>query len=254
MGMKSALQATALGAFVWSLFGSNSQPQQQRRAVIIKSKARGADDLKSRIAGAFGDSVFDRVGGVPGQSKPAPAPAPANSPNAPMAGHGLGPLLDVIGRAEAPSYDTYWGGINLADQPPAKLTEMTIGEVLAWQDSIDHKYMSEAAGRYQIMEDTLRGLYRKAGLTKDDLFSPANQDRLAIVLMEGAGLKSYRAGRITPEKFGDKLARVWAGLPVHSPQKGRHIQLKRGQSYYAGDSLNRATVKSETVANAIRRI
>lgn len=250
MGMKAALQATAFGAFVWSLFGTQKQPQQQRRAVIIKSKAKGGDDLKQRIANAFGDGVFDITGGAPGQNNP----TPANSPTAPISGHGLKPLLDVIGRAEAPTYDTYWGGINLADQPPAKLTELTIGEVLAWQDSIDSKYMSEAAGRYQIMEDTLRRIYRRAGLTKDDLFSAANQDRLAIVLMKDAGLNSYQAGRMSAERFGDKLARVWAGLPVHSPQKGRHIQLKRGQSYYAGDSLNRATVKPETVATAIRRI
>ena len=69
------------------------------------------------------------------------------------------PLLDFIANAEHgghPDYNAVWGGIKAKDRPPKKLVEMTIGEVLDWQDMIDPHYKSEAAGRYQIMEDTLR--------------------------------------------------------------------------------------------------
>lgn len=161
-------------------------------------------------------------------------------------------LLDLIGRAEASGdYNKIWGGIRRADYPPQPLTQMTVDQVLAWQDSIDRKYNSEAAGRYQFMEDTLRSLRSQGAVQGGETFSPAVQDRLAIHLMRRRGLDDYQAGRITASDFADKLAREWAGLPVTRTQRGHRRQVSRGQSYYAGDGLNRSLVTPEAVLAAI---
>lgn len=162
------------------------------------------------------------------------------------------PLLRFIGKWESRNdYNIVWGGIRRDDRPEARvgkrLTQMTIGEVLAWQDSIDEKYMSEAAGYYQILEDTLRDIYPAAGMRLSDLFDEAGQDRLAYALLERRRLKQYLAGALSPEAFANRLAREWASLPVVTgPQKGR--------SFYAGDGLNQSHVKVEPFLDSIRAI
>ena len=157
-------------------------------------------------------------------------------------------LLDFIAKPESGGdYNIVWGRIKRKDWPPKPLTQMTIGEVLAWQDRIDPHYMSEAAGRYQILEDTLRGLFRQAGLLETDLFNEENQDRLATRLLQRRGLNDYLAGRISTEKFCNSLAKEWASLPVVSGPK-------RGCSYYSGDGLNKSHVSVVDFMEAVRSI
>ncbi|PIE10506.1 MAG: hypothetical protein CSA72_08345 [Rhodobacterales bacterium] len=173
----------------------------------------------------------------------------------PTGAGGVSSLLSVIGRAEAPrGYNQVWGGIAAADRPPRALTTMTVNEVLAWQDSIDNRYNSEAAGRYQIMEDTLRDLVMSGAVSGNQLFNAQTQDACAVALMKRRGLDSYRAGHISAATFADRLAREWAGLPVQKDQRGHKRHVRRGQSYYAGDSLNAATVSPDSVVRAIGRI
>ena len=64
---------------------------------------------------------------------------------------------------------------------------MTVREVLAWQDSIDPKYRSEAAGKYQIMEDTLRDEVGKGSVSLNDVFNASTQDRLGVALLPWGG-------------------------------------------------------------------
>lgn len=137
---------------------------------------------------------------------------------------------------EAPQgYDQVWGGIRPEDQPPKPLTQMTVDEVLAWQDSIDPIYNSEAAGGYQIIEDTLRGLKANMGLKGDELFDTAMQDRMADELMREAGLDKFLKGDISAETFGRNLSGVWAALPDPGT----------GLSQYDGDGLNKALTSSD---------
>ncbi|MEM8773844.1 MAG: hypothetical protein AAGF53_02360 [Pseudomonadota bacterium] len=151
------------------------------------------------------------------------------------------PLLDFIAKPESGGdYNIVYGGIKNKHRPPKLLTKMTIGEVLDWQDSIDRLYPSEAAGRYQIMEDTLRGLYHDAGLTLMHRFSEKNQDLLALQLLKRRGLSHFLAGLTAPIKFAQSLSKEWASLPATIKDKrGRKA---KGQSYYAGDGLNRSHV------------
>jgi muramidase (phage lysozyme) len=169
----------------------------------------------------------------------------------------LTPLLDLIGRAEGAGYDTIVGFVRKADYPAKPITQLTIGELLAWQESIDGKYNSEAVGRYQIMEDTLRGfdnnrssstggisLYERAGLTVNSLFSAANQDLMAIELLKYRGLNRFLSGSLTDIQFGDKLADEWASLPVM-------IGPRAGQGRYSGQG---GKIKIQEVTDALAKV
>lgn len=167
------------------------------------------------------------------------------------------PLLDFIGNKESEGYDDISGLISQSRYPVKSLTQMTIQEVLDWQESIDRFQLSEAVGRYQIMEDTLRGynndssagpgnpLYTRAGISAGDLFSPQNQDKMAIILLNQRGLQKFVDGEITREQFANNLANEWASLPlVTGPNAGR--------SKYAGDSAgNKALTTVQEFLNAI---
>lgn len=158
------------------------------------------------------------------------------------------PLLAFIRKPESGGdYNIVYGGIRKSHRPPKPLTKMTIGEVLKWQDSIDALYPSEAAGAYQIMEDTLRKLHVEAKFPATALFDKATQDALAVQLLKRRGLDKYLAGNMTPEAFANELAKEWASLPVVSgPKKGR--------SYYAGDGLNKSHVSVEDFFAVVRKV
>lgn len=158
------------------------------------------------------------------------------------------PLLDFIGHYEAKgSYSIVWGRIKKQHLPPKELPKMTIAEVLGWQDRIDPFYMSEAAGKFQVLEDTLRDVYPEAGLRLSDLFDEKGQKKIALALMRRRGLERYVNGQITAEKFANSLAKEWASLPlVNGP--------KKGLSYYSGDGLNKAHAPVGPFLDAIRQL
>lgn len=169
----------------------------------------------------------------------------------------VAPLLDFIASVESAAsghYEAVSGQIPTNLRPSRSITAMTIGEILDYQESVDRAAGSEPLGRYQIVEDTLRGynndiypslqaaisggegqrpLYERSGLSTSDLFSPANQDKMAITLLNGRGLQRYLSGDIDIFVFGNNLSMEWAGLPMVSGSK-------TGLSYYAGDGLNAA--------------
>lgn len=166
------------------------------------------------------------------------------------------PILTLIRKNESnDDYRAVWGGIAQRDRP-ANLTGMTIAAVLRWQDSIDARYRSEAAGGYQIMEDTLRGCYRQAGIPDSQLFDEVTQDKLALFLLKRRGLDDYLDGKIDAYKFALNLSKEWASFPVCTEGVigSRKEPLNAEQSYYAGDGLNKAHVSVDDVIAAIRAI
>jgi hypothetical protein len=138
------------------------------------------------------------------------------------------------------AYDVVWSGIAPEDRPK-KLSRLTVGRVLWWQDLIDSRYQSEAAGAYQIMEDTLRTLE----VDQAAIFDAATQDALCLQLLDRRGWAKCEAGTLSPEAFGNALAKEWASLPVITGSK-------KGKSYYAGDGLNAAHASVDEVLAAIR--
>lgn len=123
------------------------------------------------------------------------------------------PLLNLIGKAEGTDkgrgynetlgYGAYTGG----DQ---NLTGMSLKEIDALQTKMladpNNRLNSSAVGRYQITRTTLRDLMRRNGLTGDEKFDPAMQDRLA-----GDLIKNLPAGSAAQLQNG--LAGIWASFP-----------------------------------------
>ena len=187
-----------------------------------------------------------------------------NAPDGAEANDNLLGLLNYIQRFESAgainsqgvksAYDVVYGGIAAADRPPVPLTSMTVSQVLEWQDSIDARYPSEAAGAYQVMEDTLRELVTSGQLDPDLLFDEATQDAVAEMLMERRGLSKFLAGTLSAEDFADSLAKEWASFPVLRDQNGANRRIKRGQSYYAGDGLNKAHADPDEFLAVIKGI
>lgn len=155
-------------------------------------------------------------------------------------------LLDFIGGIEAPQgYGTIYG--NHQGKLPKPLTAMTVDEVIGAGPGWTRAYGSSAAGRYQFMNATLKGLKKQLGLRGTQLLDANLQDRLAFHLLKGRGYEAFMAGTLPAVTFGKNLAQEWASLPVLAATKGGSRNVARGQSYYAGDGLNKSLVTPEAV-------
>jgi hypothetical protein len=148
-------------------------------------------------------------------------------------------LRNLLRDGEGAGYDTVSDFTIIA--PPARLSDMTLDEIDAWQLANQQGGAnSTAAGGYQIIRDTMLGLRAKLGLNGSEKFTTEMQDRMADTLLEEAGLSRFRSGDLDADTFADNLAGVWAALPMAS-----------GLSRYAGDGLNAAQVARETVMGVL---
>ncbi|MER2268261.1 lysozyme family protein [Methylobacterium oxalidis] len=159
-------------------------------------------------------------------------------------------LLDFIASKEAPyGYGTVYG--NNQNKLPGAITTMRLSEVIAAQPSWTKRFGSSACGRYQFMRATLLGLKDELKLSGMEFFDPDLQDRLAYHLLKRRGYAQFMAGTLSTEGFGLRLAQEWASLPVLRDTQGAHRAVRRGQSYYVGDGLNKALVKPEEVEKVL---
>lgn len=193
--------------------------------------------------GSFLKDLFSGGGMMAGPDPATPGPT---------AGRGnAAPLLDLIGSLEGPKgYSDYYRGAKIP--PPRPLENMTVGEVMAWQQRNKDVRSNSAAGRYQIINKTLGGLVGQGVLSLDEPFNARAQDRAAIALADRRGLTRYRAGQISEQQFAQNLAMEWAAFPAATrDRRGRPAQ---GQSYYAGDGLNKSLTTLDRVLATIRSI
>ncbi|MBF9051903.1 hypothetical protein GTA62_18465 [Roseobacter sp. HKCCD9010] len=150
-------------------------------------------------------------------------------------------LLTFIRAHEAPrGYDDYERRIPIP--PPHPLTQMTLAEVVAWQQHVRRAgAISTAAGGYQIIYGTLTGLIERHNLDVSARFDPAMQDRLARLLIAECGDPGPPAQHV---RFGNCLAGIWAALPLLTGPN-------RGRSVYRGTAGNRALTSPEAVLAVI---
>lgn len=143
------------------------------------------------------------------------------------------------------------------------LTSMTIDEVLAaqktwstkaWAKRFGSTKASSAAGAPQLMRATLASLKAELKLSGKEKLDGDMQDRLGFHLLKRRGYEDFMAGRISRTEFGKRLAQEWASFPVLSGTKGSTRTLKRGQSYYAGDGLNKALVNPAAVEALLDKV
>lgn len=165
-------------------------------------------------------------------------------------------ILKFIYRTEtgfdAPEcYETVYG--HNEHKLPKALTSMTLDEVEAGGPDRTRRFGSSAAGAPQFMRDTLdkpgtlRDLEGEMGLTGREKFSPDLQDRMAMHLLVRRGYDKFMAGTMSVTAFGKALAQEWASFPVLASTQGAHRKVARGETYYAGDRLNKALVKPEAI-------
>ena len=159
-------------------------------------------------------------------------------------------VFGLIGQLESRSdYNTMAGGEN-----KKQLTSMTINEVLQYQNSRGRNM--KAAGKWQIMPNTLRGLKKSMNLTGDELFTPEMQDRMAFELaMNRKGYRQF-ANATGAEKLAlmgaaqNDLAKEWASMPMANDAEGMH-RLKQLRSKFQQDLTKGAKVsqRGRQIAN-----
>lgn len=131
------------------------------------------------------------------------------------------------------------------------LTRMTLDEVVAAQRNWSKNHGSSAAGAPQLMRATLTGLMQELGLRGSQVLDGNLQDRLGYHLLKRRGYEDFMLGKISTAEFGKRLAMEWASFPVLVDTQGAKRQVKRGQSYYAGDGLNKALVLPTVVEKVL---
>lgn len=164
----------------------------------------------------------------PPRTVPGSAVAPTVGPGAVS----LGNIREMISGVESRgNYNVVVGGQTYP------LTTMTVAEVMNLQKKLIGEGKDSAAGKYQIKYTTLAGIMGKAGVSRDDKFDEAVQDKLANALIMQRGFEQYNRNptQESKERFLANLSREWAGLPS-GPM---------GESYYKGVGNNKAGMSWE---------
>jgi hypothetical protein len=121
---------------------------------------------------------------------------------------------------------------------------------LANGEKDDPSKRSGAMGNYQYVTDSLIGEMKRAGLKEDDVFSPENQDKLAVSTLKNKrpALREFfnvKDGKHTEEQINNAMlaaAKEWASFPVPKDMvNGKGVQLKKGDSYHSGVGTNKAS-------------
>jgi conjugal transfer mating pair stabilization protein TraG len=164
---------------------------------------------------------------------------------APIPQTAYSPLLDMIATAESRgNYNAHFG--NAANQT-VRFTDMTIADVLQWQnDFVQAGNPSSAVGRYQFIQPTLQGLVSELQLNPNDRFDETTQNKLAIALLERRGSIDFIDGKVSETDFAHNLSKEWAALP-------KVIGNAPEASYYDGDGLNKSLVDSKTSLAAVEQ-
>ena len=185
--------------------------------------------------GPSGSGTTPPTGTTPGGTTP---PSSSSAGSAIFGSPEMKALLDVLAYAEGtltnrngatgPEGYSTWAGYQM--HGPTDLTGLTIQEVHDLQTSFMKEGKtamtgSAVVGRYQF-KDLLAHYAPQAGLSGSDLFSPENQDAMAIAEIKRAGITTQmlKDNGIT-QGYLDILAPIWASMP-YSPNGGG--------SYYGG--------------------
>ena len=179
-------------------------------------------------------------------------------------------LIPILAKAESPDYNltVYPNKGKKGIKPPKPLKEMTMKEVLDFQDQLiaSGQYPSSAVGKYQIIQGTLKEGIVALKLKMSDTFDEKNQDRLYYEYLTGSKRKplgDYLTGKIadTPENLASaqmQMAQEFASFGVPRAIKAHEFgiwpksDLEPGDSFYSGVGGNKASVSPETSARALR--
>lgn len=159
-------------------------------------------------------------------------------------------VLDMIRETETgyddlTAFEVIYG--HHQDELTKKITEMTVAELQGYQPGFSETWGSSASGAYQFMYSTLGDLLEGGYCLPEELFVPQCQNELGFVLLNRRGYANWMVAVITTDDFMIGLAKEWASFPVPYDMQGAHRWVTRGQSYYAGDGVNKALITPEEV-------
>lgn len=151
-------------------------------------------------------------------------------------------LSDLVGRGEG-GYDS----VNLGQRggyasSKRDLGSMSVAEVMAAQQRGEFN----AAGKYQIIKTTLPGAVKSLGLSGNEKFDQALQDRIFneyLIKTKQAAIGDYISG-----KSGDLHAAVKAA----SSEWASLMDPDTGATHYPGVGNNKASVSAAEVASALQ--
>lgn len=211
------------------------------------------DDLTGQEQGTLANAASNLINR---DNEPKPLPANRNI----SSGSSNNAILDLIAQGEvsttAPSgYNVAYRGAKISAKQMfgKELSQLTIGQVKELQRAnlneqksrgIPAKRRSSAMGRYQFIYSGFDDYIRAAGLSDKDMFSPENQDAMAMAIISKGkyGLNAVRAGKATPEQFQNNvLAARWAS-----------IQKTTGGGVHDAAGFNKATIGNQAVAAALQ--
>lgn len=201
----------------------------------------GGGVVKGGSVKSTGQTSTTRTTSTSGGRTPTAPAAPSGS----SSGGRWKPVLDMIAGGESTTsggYDAMYPGRNTRKEG-RPVSQMTITDAAKYAgDRFDGKG-NYAVGRYQFT--TVRTQATAAGLNPDrDIFSPANQDKMAVHIIEGKRKgRDWLSGKITDEQFGILLASEWAAL-----------KRPDGTGRYDGDGRNRATTGWGSVKAALQKV
>lgn len=177
-------------------------------------------------------------------------------------------IWDVVLKGEAKTFNDYnyytdsglKSVINAKDTMPFSsklLTDMSVGQVMEYQSmSRSGKGQLWATGHFQVIPDTLRGIYGKAKLNLDSKYNERNQQAIADALIdERTTLRKYLNKEIEDTDANLKnasldVAKIWSSVGVpFSVRNNKGLMRSKDMSYYGSD---KASVSSEDVQKALR--
>lgn len=155
-------------------------------------------------------------------------------------------LLDLIAKGEGATpanlkrqrsgqtpYDMIYG-FGQYGEPPQPLSQMTIGQVMAFQQQLIRATQGKvpgtnkgtsAVGKYQFISTTLASAMKATGLSPADKFNAENQEKMGMHLLQTAGGMTDFAKTGNKANFQDRLAHVWAS-----------VRNQHGKGVYAGQT------------------
>ena len=237
-----------LGAISKNILTFDFTDSNKRVENAMKDLNTNFDDMQSQFDEGFrllttslGEGIVSGENAKPsGTQYPNDSMQPTPTPSGGGGGGGGGggkwkSILDLISKAESSggSYDSRYGGIYPG------YSKLTIAEADKVQRENYKKWGSGASGRYQFMN--IMGQATYARLKPTDLFSPENQDKMAIALIEKKKKITIDMVKNNPKEAQLRLAQEWAGIPTSN-----------GASFYPPP--NYATVKNADVQKAFSQI
>jgi muramidase (phage lysozyme) len=153
------------------------------------------------------------------------------------------PLGSLISRGEGDYSSVNRGAAGGYAAGTEDLENKTVAQVMA--DQAAQKY--NAAGRYQIIGSTLKSAVASMGLKGDEKFDRAMQDRIFGEYLAGEkrpAIRDYLSGK-SNDLAAAQLAAAQEWASVADP--------KTGQSYYAGQGNNRASISAAEMAEALQK-